>query len=106
MKRFFGLVLWMGLVKHGSIEEYWSTAPLLSNHVASNVMPRNRFQLLLSCLHFNDNCAADSTDRLHKIRPIVDELQTNFQRHYTPGDFCITFDQYILILMLSHFHLR
>lgn len=84
MKIFFGPLLWMGLVKH---EEYWSTAPLLTNHVASNVMGRNRFQLLLSCLHFSDNSTTTSTDRLHKIRNIVDELQTNFQQHYIPGDF-------------------
>lgn len=86
MKKFFGLLLWMGLVKHGSIEEYWSTAPLLTNHVASNVMSRNRFQLILSCLHFTDN-SSTGTDRLYKIRPIVDELQKNFQQHYIPGDF-------------------
>lgn len=86
LKKILGLVLWMGLVKHGSIGEYWSTAPLLSNQVASNVMPRNRFQLLLSCLHFSDNSTTDSTDRLHKIRPIVDKLRTNFQQHYIPGD--------------------
>lgn len=86
MKKFFGLLLWMGIVNYGSIAEYWSTSPLLQNQVASNVMPRNRFQMLLSCFHFNDNRAAEHTDRLYKIRPIVEMLQTNFQQHYTPGE--------------------
>lgn len=46
MKKFLGLLLWMGLVRNGSIEEYWSTLPILSNQVASKTMARNRFQLL------------------------------------------------------------
>lgn len=86
IKLFFGLLLWMGLVRHGSIQEYWSTSPLLQNQVASKVMARNRFQLLLSCIHFVNNNTVDNTDRLHKIRPIVDQLQTNFQLHYSPGN--------------------
>lgn len=85
MKKFLGLLLWMGLVKYGSIEDYWSKSPLFSNEVASKVMPRNRFQLLLSCIHFNDNNAANNADRLTKIRPLIDHLQRNFQAHYIPG---------------------
>lgn len=87
----------MGLVKHGSIEEYWSTSPLLRNQVASKVMARNRFQLLLSCIHFNDNNnTADRGDRLWKIKPIVDKLQTNFQSQYIPGEIISQFFSSIL----------
>lgn len=90
MKKFFGLMLWMGLVQHGSIEEYWSTSPLLSNQVASQVMARNRFQLLLACIHFNNNDGLlESTDRLFKIRSLLDKLQPNFQKHYMPGEYDI-----------------
>lgn len=79
-------------MKHGSLEEYWSTSPLLRNQVASKAMPRNRFQILLSCVHFADNDAMDHTDRLWKIRPIIDQLQTNFQFHYVPGEiFSLTY---------------
>lgn len=99
MKKFFGLMLWMGLVRHGSIEEYWSKSPLLSNQVASQVMARNRFQLLLSCIHFNNNDAPDvgKADRLLKIRPLLDKLQPNFQTHYVPGE-------YIIIILRFIFH--
>lgn len=100
MKKFFGLLLWMGLVKHGSIEEYWSTSPLLRNDVASKVMPRNRFQLLLTCLHFSDNNALDANDRLGKIAPIIEKLQTNFKTHYLPGE--ILFNGSIIFLFGSN----
>lgn len=98
IKIFFGLLLWMGLVKHGSIEEYWSTSPLLRNQVASKVMARNRFQILLACIHFSDNNALDHGDRLCKVRPIVDKLQTNFQLHYVPGEI---FSHFSIVLCLE-----
>lgn len=95
MKKFLGLLLWMGLVRNGSIEEYWSTLPILSNQVASKTMARNRFQLLLSCIHFNNNNnVADCSDRLYKIRPLIEKLQSNFQAHYILGDSAILFYQF------------
>lgn len=87
MKTFLGLLLWMDLVKYVSIEDYWLTSPLLLNQVAPKVMSRNRFQLLLTCMHFNDNIALECEDRLMKIRQLLDKLQLNFQVRYVPGEF-------------------
>ena len=50
-------------------------------------MSRNRFQLLLKFLHFNDNSnmpAPDdpSPDKLFKLRPLLDHLFEKFQEVY------------------------
>ena len=67
IKKFLGLIIWMGLVKKGKIDNYWSTNPLYKNEVAPRIMSRNRFQELLRYIHFVDNVTIDPTDRRAKI---------------------------------------
>ncbi|CAH1384290.1 unnamed protein product [Tenebrio molitor] len=53
------------------------------------IMNRNRFEQLLTTLHFNDNEVADNQDqeidKLHKIRPLMQKLLTRFQDVVNPG---------------------
>ncbi|KAJ8963691.1 hypothetical protein NQ314_005443 [Rhamnusium bicolor] len=49
-------------------------------------MSRNRYQLLLRMLHFNNNETAQRGDRLAKIQPLVDILQRKFQELMYPGE--------------------
>lgn len=43
-------------------------------------MSRNRFELLLRTVHFNDNrLETNKTDRLRKIRPLLTMLRERFQ---------------------------
>ncbi|XP_064637143.1 piggyBac transposable element-derived protein 4-like [Lineus longissimus] len=52
-------------------------------------MPRNRFELILKFLHFNDNNtkAPDNTDKLYKIRPVYDLMVAKWRDLYDPGEF-------------------
>nr|BAF82022.1 piggyBac transposase Uribo2 [Xenopus tropicalis]BAF82023.1 piggyBac transposase Uribo2 [Xenopus tropicalis]BAF82024.1 piggyBac transposase Uribo2 [Xenopus tropicalis]BAF82025.1 piggyBac transposase Uribo2 [Xenopus tropicalis] len=89
MKRFVGLTLAMGLIKANSLESYWDTTTVLSIPVFSATMSRNRYQLLLRFLHFNNNATAvppdqPGHDRLHKLRPLIDSLSERFAAVYTP----------------------
>lgn len=83
IKRFFGLIIWMGLMPLASISRYWSTCKLYRNEVAKT-MPRNRFQILLTMLHFCNNETADTTNKLYKIQGILDILQEKFMATVTP----------------------
>ena len=51
-------------------------------------MSRDRFQLISSFLHFNNNDAmpSDCTDKLHKIRPIFEILVEKWQKVYAVGE--------------------
>lgn len=85
LKHFLGLVLWMGLVPLGSIPSYWSKNPLYNNFLAPKTMSRNRFELLLRCLHFADN-SLNSESRLAKIEPLITHLQESFHNVLLPGE--------------------
>ena len=87
MRKFIGIVLWMGLVNLPSIANYWSRDCLYRNGIAGTTMTRNRFQLLLRMWHFADNRADEAVnDRLHKIRHILQLLVANFAAARQPGE--------------------
>nr|XP_033335543.1 piggyBac transposable element-derived protein 4-like [Megalopta genalis] len=90
IKRLLGLVLWMGLVKLPAIHHYWSNDPAYLQTFPRAVMSRNRFELLLRMLHFADNKNDNGSNRLYKIQPIIDILETNYKKYYNPTeDICI-----------------
>lgn len=90
IRKFIGLVAWMGLVKMPKIADYWSNDNLFHNNFAKNVMSRNRFEMLLRMFHFNDNLLADTSDKLYKLKPLVDILTANFKSLYVPEEYvCI-----------------
>lgn len=107
IKKFIGLLLWMGLVELPSIESYWSKKQMYSNNVAGNVMPKNRFELLLQFWHFADNEKAPEGDKIYKIQDLIKKLVQNFQNVMEPGELMavnetmipfrgrLTFKQYI-----------
>ena len=55
MKEFLGLLFLIGIIHKPAIHMYWSKDPLFSTPIFHAIMSRNRFQLLLKFLHFNDN---------------------------------------------------
>ncbi|XP_025205105.1 piggyBac transposable element-derived protein 4-like [Melanaphis sacchari] len=86
MTKFIGLLLWMGVVKYPTISDYWSKAERYENNVASKIMSRNKFELILRFWHFADNETSDRSDRLYKIRNILDKINFNFDHLLTPGE--------------------
>ena len=69
--------------------DYWSSDSLLSVPGISAGMPIDRFKVLLSCLHVNDNTKAvprdqPGYDRLHKIRPMINRLRHTWRTCYNP----------------------
>jgi len=86
IKRLFGLIIWMGMVNLPSLRLYWTQDPLFSQTFPRKVMSRHRFEILIRMLHFADNRAADTSNRLSKIQFIIDELNKNFQKYYDPPE--------------------
>ena len=94
MLSFLGLSILMGLVYKPRLYMYWSGDEIFRTPLFGQVMPRDRFLLLLRFLHFNDNDLYDAKDperdRLHKIRPFLDILKSNCASVYSPGrDLCV-----------------
>lgn len=86
MKKILTLLLWMGLVPIGSLKEYWSTtSQVYQFNFPHNMMSRNRFQELLTNIHFANNEDGD-TNRLARIKNLLSILQTKFQTLYVPTE--------------------
>lgn len=83
---FLSLLMLMGHMKKPTIEEYWSTNPMLSTPFFGQVMSYNRFCLLLRCFHLCDNTMQPPGDRLYKIRHIIQLLVGKFQQVYIPDE--------------------
>lgn len=78
MRKFIGVLLYMGLVPLPRISDYWSKDVLYKFTAASKVMSRNRFQLILRFWHFNDNNNLAKDGRIGKIKPLLTKLNTLF----------------------------
>lgn len=80
IKKFMGIILWMGLARFPDMSDYWS-----KNEIKSK-LSRNRFELLLRSLHFSDNDAnVVTTDRLRKIKPLLEQLNERYNYAIVPG---------------------
>lgn len=84
LKIFFGLIMWFGLDQKPSIASYWSQNPLYKSEI-SRYMSRNRFEIILANIHTCNNEIADTSDKMYKIRYLIEDLNEKFVKYYTPG---------------------
>ena len=47
-------------------------------------MRRDRFELIMKCLHFKDNDDLDKNDKYSKLWPFLDHIQENFTQTFVP----------------------
>ncbi|XP_031352039.1 piggyBac transposable element-derived protein 3-like [Photinus pyralis] len=73
-------MLLSGYTKCPNKRMYWSTSDDVPK-ILSNSMRLNRFETILRHLHFNDNSSITPEDKLYKLRPIIDHLNTTFKKH-------------------------
>ncbi|XP_068122476.1 piggyBac transposable element-derived protein 4-like [Hyperolius riggenbachi] len=90
LKVFLGLTFNMGLCHKPELHHYWSKDPIHCMPIYSATMPRRRYQMLLSCMHFVNNdeqLPSDDPayDRLFKLRPLVNHFNKTFQETYIPS---------------------
>lgn len=83
---FIGLVIAMGVVCLPDYRDYWSTDPLFSNIWFRSVMSRDRFCVIKRYLHVVDNSlnSPTNTDKLWKVRPMIELLQEKCISMYSP----------------------
>lgn len=71
LEQLLGMYLRMGLAQMLSVQSYWESN--MAYNMVSDVMARNRFQKLISLLHFKNNLSvteqARKEDKLWKIMP-------------------------------------
>jgi hypothetical protein len=74
----------MGLVQM-SLTKCWTTDPIYNFPFPRIIMFRNRFELLLANLHFENNEHIKPNNRLGKILPLVYIIINSSQKVFSPG---------------------
>lgn len=90
MKKFFAIVIAMGIITQMDISEYWTVNPVTSTPFSPSVMSRDRFLLLLAFLHLNDNekyipRGVEGHEPLFKLGPLYHRILTKFRSVYKPN---------------------
>lgn len=80
---FLGLLLHTGTIRLNRISDYWKRHYLFNIPCFGQFMSRNRFLLILRCLHFTSETSEE--DRLKKIRPFMDHFNNKMNTIYCPG---------------------
>jgi hypothetical protein len=86
IKAFIGLQIIMGIHQLPHLKNYWSSDPILGVPAVSNVISAKRFKKIVENIHLNDNQSnKDRTDpdydKLHKVRPVIEQLNLNFKKN-------------------------
>ena len=89
MKKFLALVIAMGILSQMDVTEYWTMNPVTSTPFFPSVMPRDRFLILLTFLHLNNNehyvpRGSEGHDPLFKLGPLYHKILAKFRTVYIP----------------------
>ena len=89
LKAFIGINIIMGINRLPNYALFWSTDDFFGNHGIKRTMPKNRYEELVSYLHFNDSSQGPARgdanyDRLYKVRPIFDYILNKCKTNFKP----------------------
>lgn len=104
IKNYMGICIIMSLVHAPNIRSYWGQ--ITGNEVIKNTMSLNKFERIRTFIHFNDNDKMfpvndPKHDRLHKIRPLLTEINKRFQS--IPHESCLSVDEQLCSCKSRHF---
>lgn len=99
-KTFLGLLLHTGTIRLNRLNDYWKTHHLMKQTIFSQYMSRDRFLLILRCLHFSKPNTVQNpeptNDRSFKIKLIVDYFNDKMKQIYYP-DRELTIDEEMVL---------
>lgn len=81
----------------------WSTDDDLRNEMVFNAMRCNRFQQIISCLHFEKVLIVppNATDKMWKLRPLMNRVKANMIKHFHPEP-NLSFDESMIAYFGRH----
>ena len=95
LKVFLATSIMMGVVRKPDLHLCWSKNGMLETPFFRKTIPRDRYVNIMSNVHFNSNTLDNESDRLFKIRPILNNFTENFCTSYCP-DQHISVDESLL----------
>lgn len=82
---FYAVSMLMTRNSHLTVEEHWSTDPLMKSPAFGQTMSRDRYEIILKMLHYCDVEKPVYGDRLFKIRVLVDHCRYIFRNMMMPN---------------------
>lgn len=87
---FLAVSLLMPQVKKQRLKDYWSKDVLIQTSIFNQSISRDRYFQLLRNIHFSNNNTPDPSDRIFKIRCIIDHFRKTFRENmYLFENICI-----------------
>ena len=84
LKVFIGILILSGYNKYPSDYMYWDFCDHPGVKIVVETMARDRYMQIKRFLHFADNCNASGSDKMWKLRPLMNILQSQFSNHFQP----------------------
>ncbi|KAI4461519.1 transposase is4 [Holotrichia oblita] len=86
MKCFLAILIISGYNALPGKRYYWDSESDMRNNIIYNSMRRDRFLQIFRFLHFADNSKQDLTDKIWKMRPLMDKIKAKFLQHFQPEE--------------------
>lgn len=80
IKIFLGILLLSGYHKIPREPMFWSADEDVGVQCVVSSMSRNKFQQIKRYIHFADNTTLDKSDKMYKLRPLMNLLNKNFRQ--------------------------
>ncbi|XP_031343006.1 piggyBac transposable element-derived protein 2-like [Photinus pyralis] len=80
IKIFVGVLLFSGYHKLPRARLYWCLDEDVNVPFVSNCISRNRFEEIKKYIHLADNTQIDRSDKMYKVRPLMNLLNNKFQQ--------------------------
>lgn len=85
LKIFLAILLLTGYNTLPQKHMYWSKSDDVYNSAVANAMRRDRFDIIMKCMHLNASDVSDTSDKYIKMRPLIVHLQKKFMEHFVPS---------------------
>lgn len=85
MRVFIAILILSGYNTVPSKRHYWDQGEDMRNHMVHNCMRRDRFMTIMRFLHCADNNEMVSTDKMWKLRPLINIIKKKFLENYVPS---------------------
>lgn len=81
---YIGILLLSGYCKVPFRRMYWETKSDAYNSLVSNSMSRDRFEVIHRFFHLNDNNTIDTNNKMYKVSPLIQQINSVSQRLAEP----------------------
>ena len=84
MKVFISILIVSGYNVLPGKRFYWESSPDVRNELIYQSMRRDRFIQIMRFLHFANNTQPDMSDKMWKLRPLMNVMKNNFMMQFRP----------------------